>query len=118
MPMVLVVEDEELIRWSLRQRLESAGYGVVDAADARTASRRSPEADLVVLDRGLPDADGLAVAATLHRRRPKRPMILMTSIYSRELEEAAEERGVAYVVQKPFELDELVDLVRSALGGR
>lgn len=116
--MVLVVDDEQLIRWSLRQRLESAGYSVVDAADARGAYKRSRDADMVVIDRNLPDADGLAVAAALHRRRPERPMILMTSVNSRELEEAAGERGVAYVVQKPFDLDELVDLVRSSLGSR
>ena len=114
--MVLVVDDEILIRWSLRQYLEGAGYRVADAADARTAYERSPEADVVVVDRVLPDADGLAVAAALHRRRPERPMILMTSVYSRELEEAAGEKGVAYVLQKPFELDELVGLVRLALG--
>jgi two-component system response regulator AtoC len=113
---VLVVDDEDLIRWSVRQRLEEEGYRVVDAVDAHGALERAAGADLVVVDRRLPDADGLAVAATLHRRRPARPVIVMTAFGGPELEDEARMAGVDAVVQKPFELSALVALIASELG--
>lgn len=112
---VLVVDDEQLIRWSLRQRLERAGYAVTDAPDGRSALRRAPGADVAVVDRKLPDADGLAVAAALHRRRPRRPVILMTAYGSPELDKAAIDLGIDAVVQKPFELDDMLELIASEL---
>jgi len=115
---VLVVDDEDLIRWSVRQRLEEEGYRVMDAVDGHGALERAPGADVVVVDRRLPDADGLALAATLHRRRPKRPVIVMTAFGGPELENEARNAGVDAVVQKPFDLSELVALIASELRSR
>jgi DNA-binding NtrC family response regulator len=110
-PRVLVVDDEQLIRWSLRECLERAGCRVLDAADARGALLQAPRADVVVVDRRLPDGDGLAVAATLHRERPRRPVILMTACDSAEVDFDAARAGVEAVFQKPFELDEIVCVI-------
>lgn len=115
-PKVLVVDDEELIRWSLRERLESEGYEVVDAASATSALERAPATDLAVVDRRLPDGDGLALAAALHRIRPGRPVILMTSFDTAELEAVAPGLGIDAVVQKPFDLDTILELIESGLG--
>src|SRR5437588_9637829 len=61
-PTVLVVDDEKLIRWSLKERLQAAGYHVSEAADGGEALRRIEEgADLVLLDLKLPDADGVTI---------------------------------------------------------
>ena len=60
---VLIIEDEQLIRWSLKQRFESEGYTAVEAADAREGIKHfeSMAFDLVMLDYKLPDVTGIDV---------------------------------------------------------
>jgi two-component system nitrogen regulation response regulator GlnG len=113
---VLVVDDEELIRWALCQRLEERGYRVLQAASARGARRQAEKADLVVIERQLPDGDGRDLAAELRRERPQRPLVLMTADSDPELERSARRRGLDAVAEKPFGLDDMVQLIRRCLG--
>jgi DNA-binding NtrC family response regulator len=115
---VLVVDDEPLIRWSLRQMLEDQGYTVKEAASAAEtlAVLAAPDTafDTVLLDLRLPDSSDLALLTTLRHRMPKATIILMTAFSTPEVTQQALALGVVTVVSKPFELNEITNLVRQS----
>lgn len=112
---VLVADDEELVRWSLRECLEDNGYRVLGAETGRQALERFQDADVLLLDYRLPDVDGLSVARAVKQARPSCPVILMTAYGSPELVEEAAAGQIHAVIDKPFDLQEVVRLVRDAL---
>ena len=115
-PTVLVVDDEQLIRWSLTDRLTTEGYRVVEAATAAEALVKQQEGvDLVLLDYRLPDGDGLAVLKKIKERDPDALVILLTAYSSVETAVEAMKQGAYHYANKPFNLDEIALLVEKAL---
>jgi len=113
---VLIVDDEPLIRWSVKTHLERAGYDVVDAENGGEALARFGSAvGLALVDFRLPDTDGLELLGELKRRRPMCPVILMTANGTPELARVALESGAFGVVDKPFDLERLTAIIRTAL---
>ena len=112
---ILVIDDEDLIRWSLRQSLQDEGYSVTTLPTAEGGAQYAGGADLVLLDWRLPGANGLAVAKELMKARPSLPVILMTAYGMPEVMEEAAALGIRRVLLKPFDLEEVVLLVRAAL---
>jgi two-component system NtrC family response regulator len=77
---ILVVDDEALLRLSLRARLGQEGYELLEAGTAEEALEQlASEPDLVLLDFHLPDGDGLAVLRQIKQRSPDTIVILMTA---------------------------------------
>ena len=117
---VLVVDDEHLIRWSLRERLSRVpGCTVLEAADAAAALRHfeaGSAVDLVLLDLKLPDADGITLLREIKRLVPECQVILMTAYGAPGMMSMALEDGATGVVTKPFDLEHLVQVITSALG--
>ncbi|MBF4162128.1 response regulator transcription factor [Nocardioides acrostichi] len=116
MTRVLVIDDEPQVRLALRGALARAGFDVLLAADGRegfeTLATAAP--DVVVLDLGLPDTDGLDLVRTL-RTWTTVPVLILSGMTDAARKVAALEAGADDYLQKPFGLDELVARLRALL---
>src|SRR5512144_215926 len=113
---ILLVDDDSLLLDSVRFGLEQAGYGVSTAASSAEALRvaRSRPPDLVVLDVGLPDGDGLQLCQAFQLHRPV-PVIFLTA-HDREMDVILGfSHGADDYVTKPFSLAELVVRIGAVL---
>jgi two-component system alkaline phosphatase synthesis response regulator PhoP len=116
MPTVLVVDDSPDIIRLTRDYLEHAGFAVVTATNAESAlhAARTRQPDLMVLDLGLPDRDGLDVARAI-RRDGDLPIIMLTARAEESDTLVGLEIGADDYVTKPFSPRELVARVRAVL---
>jgi len=114
---VLVVDDEKLIRFSLRERLAEEGYVVHEAADAAEAVRAFDRhrIDCAIVDHRLPDGDGFQLMRKLKELAPDVPVILMTAFSSVQKAVEAIRAGAFTYINKPFDSDEMVLNVKTAL---
>jgi DNA-binding NtrC family response regulator len=113
---VLVVDDEELIRWSLVERLRADGHEVVEAATAAEALGVAEHGvDLVLLDYRLPDDDGVSVLRKLRDLDPDTIVVMLTAHKNVELVVEAMKGGAFDYATKPFDLDDVALRVTRAL---
>jgi two-component system KDP operon response regulator KdpE len=115
-PLVLVIEDEPQMLRFLRPALEGHGYRMIEARSGRDglteAATRSP--DVVLLDLGLPDMDGLAVTTRL-REWSLTPIVVISARGREQDKVAALDAGADDYVTKPFSVPELLARLRVAL---
>jgi two-component system KDP operon response regulator KdpE len=113
---ILVVDDDPQLLRALRINLTARGYDVAVAPDGTTAlasaSRQPP--DLVILDLGLPDMDGVEVVAGI-RGWTKVPILVLSARHLEQSKVQALDAGADDYVTKPFGMDELLARVRAAL---
>ena len=114
---ILIVEDEKLIRWSIRERLKEEGYEVDEAESGREAFRKLQEEDfdLLALDFRLPDLTGIDILERVHRESPEVSVIMMTAYGTVESAVEAMKLGAFDYLTKPVNLDELMVVVQKAL---
>lgn len=114
---ILIIDDEEPIRFSLRGILEDEGHEVFEASSAEAglaeADRFTP--DLVFLDIWLPGMDGLAALEALHAAHPDLPVVMISGHGNIETAVTAIRRGAYDFIEKPLSLDKVLIIAKRAL---
>jgi DNA-binding response OmpR family regulator len=112
---VLLVEDEVEIQSFLQRSLTEAGYQVEAAGDARTAERMTIESthDVLVVDLGLPDEDGLSLILRLRQLGLRAPVLILSARRSVDDRVRGLEQGGDDYLTKPFALAELLARLRN-----
>jgi len=117
-PVVLVVDDEERILSALRRVLRREGLEILTETSSRAALRVLAErpVDLVISDQKMPGMSGLELLERAARLRPEAARVLLTGWPGEIPPERLESLGVAGVVAKPWDPEELGAVLRRALG--
>ncbi len=111
---LLLVEDDRPLAAGLRQALSKSGYAVnhVEKGELALLAIRTERPDLVVLDIGLPDIDGISVLKRLRKEDVELPVLLLTARDSVEDKVAGLDSGADDYLAKPFEMTELLARLR------
>jgi two-component system OmpR family response regulator len=122
MPHILVVEDEQHLAFGIKFNLEAEGYGVTVVGDGQAAvsflESGSPAIDLVVLDIMLPGMSGYDVCTAIRAREDTVPVVMLSARTLVEDRIRGFDAGTDVYLQKPFDLEELISVVRSLLARR
>jgi two-component system response regulator AtoC len=114
---ILIVDDERLVRWSLRQKCEEWGYEVIEAPAGEVglglAQQESP--DLVLLDVRMPDLSGLQVLEQLKKNADAPPVIMITADPQLDDVKIALKLGAYDFIGKPLDFEELRVTIKNAL---
>lgn len=119
MPTILIVEDEEHLAVGIKFNLEAEGYCVLTAADGPAAllfiAEAQPAPDLVILDLMLPGMSGYAVCESIRSDANQVPILMLTARTLVEDRIRGFDAGTDVYLQKPFDLNELLSVVRNLL---
>ena len=120
MPSILIIDDDDSLRDSLRRALHKEGYTLVEANEGRSALKLlehlSP--DLILLDMFMPEKDGLETIMELRRTHPGIRVIAMSGGGFKgtvDVLHVAKKLGVRRTLSKPFTREQLLDAVREEL---
>jgi two-component system, cell cycle sensor histidine kinase and response regulator CckA len=119
-PTVLVVEDEDPLRFAIRRFLQTEGYTVLEARNGASAlevlsQTEATGVQLVLTDLRMPVMDGRQLAAALARMRPSLPIIFMSGFTAQLLDLRLVSPHLAFLA-KPFRNDDLLATIRNHLG--
>ena len=113
---VLVVDDEPPIRKLLRMGLSTQGYDILEAPNGKTSLELlAQNPDLVILDLGLPDMQGLELLRMMRARNEAVPIVVLSSRGDEVGKVQALDLGADDYITKPFGMDELLARMRAAL---
>lgn len=114
---LLVVDDDACLRENLQELFESLGYRVLTACSTSDALEQLDRSsvDLVLTDYKMPGATGAELLEAVRHRRPQTRAVLMTAFGESFTEIESVRRGAVGYLAKPFEADEVVDVVQKIL---
>jgi CheY-like chemotaxis protein len=113
--LAVVADDDDDARELMASALRRAGFGVREARDGDelvdTVNENANRSLLVVSDIGMPRTDGISATRVLRTSKPKIPIVLVTAFADGQTLLKAQKAGADFVMQKPLELAELVEVV-------
>lgn len=114
---ILIADDEASMRKNLRDVLEDEGYRVIEAENGESALERAikERPNLLLLDVRMPGMDGMEVLSKLNKLNPALPVIIFTAFGTSERPIEAMKMGAYDYIEKPFDLEELLIIIRRAL---
>ncbi len=122
MPHILVVEDEQHLAFGIKFNLEAEGYTVTAVGDGRAAldflASAPTRVDLIVLDLMLPGMSGYAVCEAIRAKGDNLPIVMLTARTLVEDRIHGFDAGTDVYLQKPFDLEELLSVIRNLLARR
>ena len=115
---VLVADDDADMRGWIREALESIGHNVLEAADGKSAIDflKRETLDLVLIDLAMPEQDGIETIRLLRRQHPALKIIAISGAFGESFLRIAKILGAAAALQKPIQLDKLLQTVQQLLG--
>ena len=118
MPRIVIAEDDDAMREFLSQALMREGYevtAVANGADALCALQDEGQYDLLLAEVKMPGVDGVSLARCVRRDKPGLPIVFVTGYVGEVLQEVRDNSRYDEVLPKPFQLNELVEVVDRAL---
>ncbi len=114
---ILVVDDEKLIRWSLKQSLQKESFNVLEAETVKAALDRVSEfePDLIILDQRLPDGTGIEFIQKLREISFDNPIVMLSAVDTSNVAVQAMKLGAFDYVTKPVNIDELKIVIEKAM---
>jgi DNA-binding NtrC family response regulator len=114
---ILVVDDEQLVRWFLDRALKKSGHQVITASNIAEASEKldTEDIDLLFIDLRMPGGNGTKLIEKVHNKIEKLKIIVCSAFITTDLEEYFHKNGI-FLLKKPFKLDELNSTLQKCLG--
>ncbi len=111
---ILVVDDEQLVRWFMERALRKSGHEVISVSNVADAFERlaSQDIDLLFIDLRMPKGSGMEVVKKVAGSSRNTKIVVCSAFVTAELEDELKSNGV-HVLKKPFKLDELVAVVKN-----
>ena len=112
---ILVVDDTDAIRKFLKLTLESNDFEVVEGRDGQGGidAHKLEKPDVIILDLGLPDMDGIEVLESIRNKDSKIPVIILTVRSDRSYIEEAQEKGANAYITKPFQVNDIIETIET-----
>ncbi len=113
---ILVVDDEQLVRWFMERALRKGGHEVFTVSTVAEAYKTlaAQDIDLLFIDLRMPEGNGLEVIKKVASSPRKIKVVVCSAFITSELEDEFKYQGI-HVLKKPFKLDELVTTVKNCL---
>lgn len=114
---ILIIDDEQHMRWIIEKALSMAGYKTDSAATGAEGLTKlqAVNPDLILLDLKLPDINGIEVLRSMKQEQPRVPVIMITAHGTVESAIEAMKIGAADYISKPFDIEELKIIIRRSL---
>ncbi len=118
---ILIIDDEDMVRLTLRKMLEKAGHSVSEAADGSLGLKafKAKPPDLVITDIIMPEKEGIETIVEIKKERPDMKIIAISGggrIGNLDFLAVAKQLGANEVLSKPFERQSVIELVEKCLG--